>query len=145
LLPYVVSQDANIEVLTLLLALSDDPTRAIEFDEQKFVLKEVVEKGITWEDILAEEPLEGDHWNDPEYSGSDDEDDWTYETTLSHSKKDIEKEAVEKKAIVQVPQEKVPEEFLDRQYWVRRQRFGIINEQYDEDIDFGGTSSLKYD
>ena len=83
ILPYVISQDANVEILTLLLALSDRPIKTLEFDESKFIVEEVVEKGITWEEIVAEEPLTGDHWREPDYSGSDEEDDWVYETKSS--------------------------------------------------------------
>src|SRR5271169_5982841 len=70
ILPYVLSQDANIEILTLLLALSDRPVDAAEFNESKFLVEKEAENGVTWEDILAEEPLVGDHWQEPDYEGS---------------------------------------------------------------------------
>src|SRR5579859_7826817 len=80
MLPYILSQDANVEVLTLLLALSENPTEADEFDEQKYMIEKIEEKGITWDEILEEDPLVGDHWDEPDYSGSDEDEDWVYET-----------------------------------------------------------------
>ena len=141
ILPYVLGQDANIELLTLLLALSDRPVDAAEFDESKFFVEVETEKGVTWEEIIAEEPLVGDHWNEPDYEGSDDEDDWVYETIS----KVIEEEPVrreENREPIQVEEgaSKVAEDFLRRQYWLRRKKYVVVKDDYAPEIDFGGIS-----
>jgi hypothetical protein len=141
ILPYVLGQDANVEILTLILALSDRPVDAAEFDESKFLVEKEIEKGVTWEEILAEEPLLGDHWKEPDYEGSEEEDDWVYETTA----KVIEEEPVrveEKKEDAQVEEgtSKLADEFLRRQYWLRRKKYVVLSEDYTPELDFGGIS-----
>ena len=140
ILPYVLSQDANVEILTLLLALSDRPTQAAEFDEAKFVVEEVVEKNVTWDEILAEEPFVGDHWKEPEFSGSEEED-WVYETKPQESPK-VAPVEIKKKEEAPPVQEKstLIEDFLQQQYWLRRQKYVILNEEYSPEFDFGGIS-----
>ena len=139
ILPYVISQDANVEILTLLLALSDRPVETVEFDESKFIVEEVVEKGITWEEIIAEEPLSGDHWREPDYSGSDEEDDWVYETKHSTIPEppvpEIKK--TEESRLNDTPPTLI-EEFLQQQYWIRREKYVLLNTEYSPELDFGG-------
>lgn len=141
ILPYVLSQDANVEILTMLLALSDRPIETVEFDESKFVVKEVEEKGITWEEILADEPLEGDHWNEPEYSGSDEDEDLIYEKKSPI----VQEEAVrndEERTLFHVDEEpsKANDRFLQAQYWTRRQKYVVLNKAYDSELDVEGIS-----
>jgi len=139
ILHYVISQDANVEILTLLLALSDRPVETVEFDESKFIVEEVVEKGITWEEIIAEEPLSGDHWREPDYSGSDEEDDWVYETKPSTIP---EPPVPEIKKTEEVQLNEAPttsiDEFLQQQYWIRRKKYVLLNAEYSPELDFGG-------
>ena len=139
IIPAVISQDANVEIITLLLALSDRPVETVEFDESKFIVEEVVEKGITWDEIIAEEPLSGDHWREPNYSGSDEDDDWIYETKPSiipgppspvvAKKEEIRVEAAPTASI---------EDFLQNQYWIRRKKYVVLNDDYSPELDFGG-------
>jgi hypothetical protein len=141
ILPYVLGQDANVEILTLILALSDRPVDAAEFDESRFLVEKEIEKGVTWEEIVTEEPLVGDHWKEPDYEGSEEEDDWVYETTG----KVIEEERVrveERKEEVQVDEgtSKLADEFLRRQYWSRRKKYVVLSEDYAPELDFGGLS-----
>ena len=145
ILPYVLGQDANVEILTLILALSDRPVDAAEFDESKFLVEKEIEKGITWEEILDEEPLVGEHWKEPDYEGSEEEDDWVYETTG----KVLEEEPVpveEKKEEVQGEEgtSKLTDEFLRRQYWSRRTKYVVLSEDYAPELDFGGISLWKF-
>jgi len=145
ILPYVLGQDANVEILTLILALSDRPVDAAKFDESKFLVEKEIEKGITWEEILAEEPLVGDHWKEPDYEGSEEEDDWVYETTG----KVIEEEPVrveEKKEEVQMEEgtSKLAGEFLRRQYWSRRKKYVVLSEDYAPELDFGGIPLWRF-
>jgi len=145
ILPYVLGQDANVEILTLILALSDRPVDVVQFDESKFLVEKEVEKGITWEEILAEEPLVGDHWKEPDYEGSEEED-WVYETTS----KVIEEDSVrveERKEEARVEEEgtsRVAEEFLRRQYWLRRKKYVVLSEDYAPELDFGGMSLWRF-
>ena len=138
ILPYVISQDANVEILTLLLALSNRPVETVEFDEWKFIVEEVVEKGITWEEIIADEPLLGDHWREPDYSGSDEDDDWVYETkppiVPGPPAPEVKKEEmrVEEAPITSI------EDFLQQQYWIRRKKYVVLNNDYSPEVDFGG-------
>ena len=141
ILPYVLGQDANVEILTLILALSDRPVDAAEFDESKFLVEKETEKGITWEEIIAEEPLLGDHWKEPDYEGSEEDEDWVYETTSNV----IEEEHVrveEKPEEVRVDEgtSKLVEEFLRRQYWLRRKKYLVLSEDYAPELEFGGIS-----
>ena len=139
ILPYVISQDANVEILTLLLALSDRPIETVEFDESKFIVEQVVEKGITWEEIIAEEPLSGDHWREPDYSGSDEESDWVYETKSSIIPElpvtEIKK--TEEARLNEAPTTSI-EEFLQQQYWIRRKKYVLSNAEYSPELGFGG-------
>ena len=141
ILPYVISQDANVEILTLLLALSDRPIETVEFDESKFIIEEVVEKRITWEEIIAEEPLSGDHWREPDYLGSDEEDDWVYETKppMSPEPPVLEVKKTEEVRLNEAPTTLI-EEFLQRQYWIRRKKYVLLNAEYSPELDFGGMS-----
>ena len=143
IIPYVLSQDANIEILTLMLALSDRPVDAGEFDESKFLVEKEVEKGVTWEEIVAEEPLVGDHWQEPDYEGSEDEDDWVYETTSRVIEEESASGEVEKEEKVQVQDVtlNVAEDFLRRQYWLRRRKYVVLKEDYSPEVDFGGISN----
>ena len=145
LLPYVFSNDANIEVLTLLLALSDRPVDSVAFDADKFVVRQEVKKEMSWEEILAEEPFEGDHWAEPDYQGSDEESDWVYEGTAVK----VEKTGPVVKDDVKIceirPDEgttKEVEELLERQYWLRRKKFAIINEATLPELNHRGIASL---
>lgn len=123
MLPYILSDDANIEVLTLLLALSEQPAEAVEFDQKKFVKEDVVTKNeITWEEILAEEPLVGDHWKEPVYSDSDEED-WVYEPTLVEKAESPVPETPKEPPVVEKHVERnVTGKLLERQYWIRRKK-----------------------
>jgi len=142
ILPYVLGQDANVEILTLILALSDRPVDAAQFDESKFFVEKEVERGVTWEEILSEEPLVGEHWKEPDYEGSEEEEDWVYETTS----KVIEEDPVrveERKEEVLGEEEgtsKLAKEFLRRQYWLRRNKYVVLSEDYAPELDFGGMS-----
>ena len=140
IIPYVLSQDANIEILTLMLALSDRPVDAGEFDESKFLVEKQVEKGVTWEEIIDEEPLVGDHWQEPDYEGSEDEDDWVYETTSRVIEEESALGEVEKEEQVQVEDVtlNVAEDFLRRQYWLRRKKYVVLKEDYSPEVDFEG-------
>jgi gamma-tubulin complex component 5 len=136
MLPYVLSEKANIEVLTLLLALSDQPATAIEFNEKNFIQEEVVQKEITWEEIVAEEPLRGDHWKEPIYSDSD-EDDWVYDPKTVERPESPPGEAPPK-PVAEVQESADPallEAFLQRQYWIQRQRRVLVedNKTYQDD------------
>lgn len=141
ILPYVISQDANVEILTLLLALSDRPIETVEFDESKFIIEEVVEKRITWEEIIAEEPFSGDHWKEPDYLGSDEDDDWVYETKppMIPEPPVSEVKKTEEVRLNEAPTTSI-EEFLQRQYWIRRKKYVLLNAEYSPELDFGGMS-----
>jgi len=127
--------------LTLLLALSDRPVDSLAFDASKFVVRQEVKKEITWEEILAEEPFEGDHWAEPNYEGSDEESDWVFEgTTVT-----VEKTGPVVKDDVKIEEVRSDEgtkneveEMLDRQYWLRRKKFAIINQATLPELNYGG-------
>jgi len=142
MLPYVQSQDANIEILTLLLALSDRPVDAAEFDESNFLVEKEVEKGVTWEEILADEPLVGEHWKEPDYKGSEDEDDdWVYETTSRVVEEEPlrgEENKEEDKVQAEEVTSNIAEEFLRRQYWLRRTKYVVLKDDLSLEVDFGG-------
>jgi hypothetical protein len=140
MLPYILSQGADVETLTLLLALSDRPVETVEFDEKKFVVEKVEDKGITWEEILDDDPLEGDHWDEPEYSGSEEED-WVYETKPpiiadAHVKRSPEQKHIDLDERIS----RDTRELLQRQYWSNRRKYVVPNESYTPELDFGGTS-----
>jgi gamma-Tubulin ring complex non-core subunit mod21 len=123
LLPDVLSQDLNTEILTLLLALSDKPVDMPEFDESKYVVEPIVQKQITWEDILAEDPFVGDHWKMPSYSDSDDDEDWTYE---AESHVILQEPVVQPVSNLQINMDVSESKQLDalfrRQYWLHRRK-----------------------
>lgn len=142
MLPYILSQDANVEVLTLLLALSDNPTEAIEFNERKYVVESVEEKGVTWDEILEEDPLVGHHWNEPDYSGSDEDEDWVYETKSPITPVEeppVKGMSAEKQGYVNQIS-RLSDEFLKAQFWSHRRKYVIYNEKYDPEMDFQGTN-----
>lgn len=145
ILPYVISQDANVEILTLLLALSDRPVETLEFDESKFIVEEVVKKGITWEEIIAEEPLVGDHWREPEYSGSDEEDEWIYETK-SPVISEVPPPKAGKEESIRLVEGTTTEidDFLLQQYWIRRKKYVVVNDEYQPELDFGSISLIFF-
>jgi gamma-tubulin complex component 5 len=146
MLPYILSQDANVEILTTLLALSDRPIETMEFDEAKFVVKEVEENGVTWEEILADEPLVGDHWNEPEYSGSEDEEDRVYEKKSTILQGATIPEYEEKRNVhMDEGLSKVNDEFLQGQYWTRRRKYVVLNKEYDPELDEGTSLTILVD
>ena len=148
ILHHVLLQDANVEILTLLLALSDRPIDGERFDEQKIIVEEAQPKGYTWEQIIAEEPLVGDHWLEPNYSGSEGEEDWVYKPKTP----DIVENStpIETQKIVGVKVDQIvlksTEEFLNQQYWSRRRKYAVIRGDYPLDFDAEGIICrlLKY-
>ena len=141
MLPYILSQDANVEILTMLLALSDRPIETMEFDEAKFVVKEVEDNGITWKEILADEPLVGDHWKEPEYSGSEDEEDRVYEKKSPIVQETTVPKYEEKRdAHMDEALSKEYDDFPQAQYWTRRQKYVVLNKKYDPEFDDEGRS-----
>jgi len=130
MLPYILSDNADIEVLTLFLALSEQPADSLEFDEKRFTDEEVVTKEITWAQILSEEPLTGDHWQEPDYSESDDED-LVYQTKASQSPESLTPETPKDPVWPAKPIEQdVSKDFLQRQYWLQRQKRVIVEDNY---------------
>jgi hypothetical protein len=130
-LPYILSADADIEVLTLLLALSDRPLDAGTFDPHKFVVQPEVKKEITWEEILAEEPFVGEHWAEPTYEGSDEESDWVFEGPTVVEERSFVGEEEERRIEEVVGDEgtrKEVEGMLERQYWLRRTKAAVVND-----------------
>jgi hypothetical protein len=146
LLPYIRSQDANIEVLTLLLALSDRPVDGAVFDADKFiVVKEAGNKEITWEEILAEEPFVGEHWREPEYAGSDEDSDWVFEAGMATAVKEspmVGDEGRLEEVSFGEGTKKEAEQVLERQYWLRRKKFTVIHDESISGSDDGGTTSF---
>lgn len=140
-LPYIQSQEANVEVLTMLLALSENPTKAEGFDERKYVVEKIQEKGITWEEIMNQDPLEGDHWDVPEYSESDDDGDWVYEAKSSPvtASEEVLLQKTQDKAVYVDAMSRLSEGLLKAQFWSHRRKYVIYNEKYDPEIDFQGT------
>jgi len=145
LMPYILSSSANIEVLTLLLSLSDKPATSAEFDPSQFNLKKVEEKPLTWEEILKEEPLTGDHWEEPEFESSDEEDEWIYDKPPFPTRSSDEETAEQKEDQEVVGRGVVKEtsgvsnevtKFLRRQYWLNRQKYGVVNPEYSPELDF---------
>ena len=144
MLPYVLSQEANVEVLTLLLALSENPINAAEFDESRFQVDKVPEKQITWEEILHDEPLVGDHWNEPDYSGSDEDEDWVYEIKSPITPEAVPEQRTREKESICVDQvSRLSDEFLKAQFWSHRRKYVIYNENYDPEMDFQGIMPFK--
>lgn len=138
-------QDANVEILTLLLALSDRPVDGKRFDEQQIV-EDAEPKGYTWEEIIAEEPLIGDHWLEPNYSGSEGEEDWVYKPKTPDTIETSAPLETQNIAGVQVDQDvlKSTEEFLNQQYWLRRRKYAVISRDYPLDFDVERIISLRY-
>ena len=138
MLPYINSETANIETLTLLVALSDKPVDRDEFDESKFIVEKPVQKEITWEEIIAEEPLVGEHWIEPQYSESE-EDEWEYDLKSVDAK--VEVVEVKEKPTVRetVEVDNIGEELLRGQYWLRR-KFVVRS---NDDSEYGTTPKLQ--
>jgi gamma-tubulin complex component 5 len=151
-LPYILSPDADIEVLTLLLALSDRPLDAGTFDHRKFVVRAEVKKEITWEEILAEEPLVGEHWAEPTYEGSDEESDWVFEGPTVVEGRSLGGEEEERRIDEVVGDDETKKEVegvLGRQYWLRRTKVAVIDDlnlgiALDEDFSDLDRSSEEY-
>jgi gamma-Tubulin ring complex non-core subunit mod21 len=144
MLPYILSQEANVEVLTLLLALSENPSDAAEFDERKFQVSKVLEKQITWQEILHDEPLVGDHWNQPDYSGSDEDEDWVYEIKSPTTPEAVpEQRPVEKGHVYVDELSRLSDQFLKAQFWSHRRKYVLYNENYDPEMDFQGPISFN--
>jgi hypothetical protein len=138
ILPYILSQDANVEILTLLLALSDRPVESAEFDEKKFVVEKVEAKAITWEEILADDPFVGEHWEEPEYSGSDEED-WVYERKSPVVAEEPVRKVSERKHVdMDDVTSRGVRDLLQRQYWSSRRRYVVRSESYVPELDSGG-------
>jgi hypothetical protein len=138
ILPYIQSQNADVETLTFLLALSDRPVETAKFDEKKFLVEEVEKKGITWEEILAEDPFVGEHWEEPEYSGSDEED-WVYETKSPLVPEAPVENGTERKQVdFEDGISRDARELLQRQYWSNRRKYVVLNDSYTPELDFGG-------
>jgi len=142
-LPYILSEDANVEVLTMLLALSDQPVESLQFDEGKFTKEQVFSKVITWEEILAEEPLAGDHWKEPEYSESEDED-WVYEKETVSKIEPPLPEVVKKSAPENDSRElTLSLDFLKRQYWLHRHKHVVVRDGGASEFGLPGQSLLS--
>ncbi|RPA86282.1 hypothetical protein BJ508DRAFT_373031 [Ascobolus immersus RN42] len=60
------------EVLTLLLTLADRPFDADVLTNLANIPKKTVPKELTWEDIMADDPLEGELWEDIDYGADSD-------------------------------------------------------------------------
>lgn len=59
--------------MTLLLALADKPFEAEDvLDNLATIPKKTVPQELTWKDIIADDPLEGDLWDDIDYAADSD-------------------------------------------------------------------------
>ncbi|ORX76752.1 hypothetical protein BCR32DRAFT_271083 [Anaeromyces robustus] len=56
-----------LEILTLFLNLSKSPTHHFYNTHYFDVKEEKIKKELTWDDILKDDPLTGDHWQIPNY------------------------------------------------------------------------------
>lgn len=61
------------EILTLLLELSDKPVQKTKLEDLEKCRKETPPREMTWEDIIEEEPLEGDIWKNVDFNAESDE------------------------------------------------------------------------
>lgn len=64
------------ELLSLFLALSDRPLENSHLDDLDALIAPEEEKVLTWEDIIADDPLEGEIWKDVDF-GAESSDEWS--------------------------------------------------------------------
>lgn len=64
------------ELLSLFLALSDRPLENSHLDDLDALIPPEETKGLTWEDIIADDPLIGEEWKDVDF-GAESSDEWS--------------------------------------------------------------------
>jgi len=71
------------EVLHLLLELSDEPLNKTRLSDLDALVPPSPPKELTWEDIIAEDPLEGEIWDDVDF-GAESSDAWTGDEAVQY-------------------------------------------------------------
>lgn len=66
----------NPEILSLFLSLSDRPLQNSEISDLELLVKPDAPKELTWEDIIADDPMEGEIWKDVDF-GAESSDEWS--------------------------------------------------------------------
>ncbi|RPB02843.1 hypothetical protein L873DRAFT_1833953 [Choiromyces venosus 120613-1] len=64
------------ELLSLFLSLSDRPLQNSEISDLELLVRPDAPKELTWEDIIADDPLEGEIWKDVDF-GAESSDEWS--------------------------------------------------------------------
>ncbi|KAH8149715.1 uncharacterized protein LAJ45_06346 [Morchella importuna] len=110
------------ELLSLFLTLSDRPLENAHLDDLDALIRhDQGPKGLTWADIIAEEPLEGEIWKDVDF-GAESSDEWSEE-----GEDDVEGLEALKKA----------------QYWDVKHRVRPIEEEIDVSLGAGGVENIS--
>jgi gamma-tubulin complex component 5 len=71
------------EVLHLLLELSDEPLNKTRLSDLDALVPPSPPKELTWEDIIAEDPLEGEIWDDVDF-GAESSDAWSEDEAVRY-------------------------------------------------------------
>lgn len=125
-------QFAIIQVAQMLLDINSKAEKVPEF-----VVEKAPAKQLTWEDILAEEPLEGEHWEKVDYNEVDDDDEEEEESDELMENPDSDTSVEIDEDIANMTIEPLPkpidsyilvnenqsEEFINESYWTVNEIF----------------------
>ncbi|CUS07192.1 unnamed protein product [Tuber aestivum] len=64
------------EILSLFLSLSDRPLQNSDISDLELLARPDVPKELTWEDIISDDPMEGEIWEDVDF-GAESSDEWS--------------------------------------------------------------------
>ncbi|PWW76919.1 hypothetical protein C7212DRAFT_357533 [Tuber magnatum] len=64
------------EILSLFLSLSDRPLQNSDISDLELLVKPDAPREFTWEDIIADDPMEGEIWKDVDF-GAESSDEWS--------------------------------------------------------------------
>jgi len=84
------------EILALFLLLSDEPLRKSKVDTLESLYQHDAQPALTWDEILADDPLEADSvWDEVDFrAGSDDEDTTVLSLVSSHTSDDTKSSSI---------------------------------------------------
>jgi len=89
------------EILSLLLLLSDEPLRKSTVDALDMLYQDDFQPTLTWDEILADDPLEADGvWDEVDFrAGSEDEDTTLLSLASSHTSEDTRSSSIDERSV----------------------------------------------
>ncbi|KAF1991204.1 hypothetical protein K402DRAFT_323773 [Aulographum hederae CBS 113979] len=123
------------ELLSFILQLSDRPVEKTQLDSLKALRPKTPDKILTWEEIIADDPLtEEGVWENVDFTAPDSEDDWVPETETRRRRKvkpspsDAEEDREEIQSYVEQPHIQELQEIVRSQFWNDNQNIETFSE-----------------